>query len=251
MKKLLNLSITLFIVFIVSIIFTTTSFAGIKANVSLKPSKSEFSKKEKIVVNVDISNFNSETGINVLGGVLEYDKTNLEFNTIKGPDNGWGTASYNPENGKFVIDCSGMYNKNGTIFQIVFNAKTENANNVSVKLKNIEVANGDEEVKLTDPNSTSVTIKTTPEDDNGGDDKKDDDNGNGGNNGNNNGNNSNSGNNSGNSNNDQQKDNIANTVLPKAGDLLPIIAGGIILAIIVLNVIVTMMRKKKSKNKTK
>ena len=226
MKRLLNLSITLLIVFIASIVFTTTSFAKINANIALVPEKSTVSKNEELVINVNASNFDSGKGINVLGAVLEFDKTNFEYKSIDGK-NGWGSASYNPDNGKFVIDYGGtkekpVYGENGTMFQIVLVAKTESASNLTVNLKNIEVADGNEESKLSASNTT-VQIgngQSSPgdkEDDNNNKQPDDDGNNNGGNgnggdnnqggnnnqggSGNNNGGNNNGGNGNGNDNN--------------------------------------------------
>lgn len=200
MKNIVKLNFILFLlVFILS--FTTKSYATASGTLELETNKTEYKKGEEIVVNVKISNFESTRGINAIGGYLEYDKENLTYKEMKGK-NGWSAPAINSENGKFISTHSSLDTTCDLIFEIIFEAKTDEASDVNIKLNNIQISDGNGEYDLNNATAlieiVSSSIPLNPDDSDGP--NKDDDN----NDDNNNDDNNNGNNNNGNNNNDDK-----------------------------------------------
>lgn len=156
MKKSLKLflSITLLLVFGI----TAKVYAADLASVQLNKSKFEYSQGEEVIVEVKLTKHESDTGINSISGTLVYDKTNLEFVEMQGV-NGWETPTYNANNGKFISERTGYSDSSEVMFKMIFKVKGENADDVTINLKDIVVA--DDKTNTTAPGiMTSLNIKT-------------------------------------------------------------------------------------------
>lgn len=152
MKKVV---ITSLILVIMAICMIGNVYAAITCKVNLQTTKTEFKKNEEFVVDVKLSNLQSKKGIIAFGATLVYDKESLTLVKMEGK-NGWATPSYSEDNGKLVMERNGFATKDETLFQITFKFKEESNKNVSIALKSLEVADGNERSKLGD---TSITIK--------------------------------------------------------------------------------------------
>lgn len=147
MKTMKKISIVLFALFVILCFgIIDRSYAAISCNISLA-GNGTVTEGKPITVEVKVSNINSAYGLLALGGVLEYDKTKLEYNSMSTGSGTWAKPSYNSSNGKLVTDSEGEKG-NGTVFKITFTAKKGVSGNAFVTLKNISVADIDEEIKL-------------------------------------------------------------------------------------------------------
>lgn len=157
MKKIASLTLML----IILIGMVGNVYAAFSCEISLQMSKTEFNKDEEIIVDVNISNIQSDRGVISLGATLEYDKDSLTLVKMEGK-NGWETpaegVSYNPENGAIAITRGGLGKSNETIFRIIFKATDSSRKNPTVTLKDITVADGTQPVKITTV-SKNITIK--------------------------------------------------------------------------------------------
>ena len=221
MKRIINIIfVSLLIIFITSIT-TNVSAASEGFNVRLQPNKSTYTKGEEVIISVILTQA-PDNGINAIGGEISYNKENLKYDKIVSK-NGWGNATYNESTGKFTLTLSGteFSKSNVEMFQIVFIAQTDNVENVSITLNDIEaVAIGDnissQRLVTQESASTSIKIETAttnvPNDDEQKDDdnEEQDENNNGNNNGNGNNENQNGNNNNGSINNNNENDNDKN-----------------------------------------
>lgn len=136
-------------------------YAAFNCEINLQTNKTEFSKNEEIIVDVNISNIQSDRGVISLGATLEYDKDSLTLVKMEGR-NGWETpaegASYNSENGAIAITRSGLGKSNETVFRITFKTTDASKKNLTITLKDITVADGTQPVKIT-AISKNITIK--------------------------------------------------------------------------------------------
>lgn len=157
MKKIASL--TLMLIILISTIGNV--YAAFSCEINLQMSKTEFNKDEEIIVDVNISNIQSDRGVISLGATLEYDKDSLTLVKMEGK-NGWETptegVSYNPENGAIAITRGGLGKSNETVFRIIFKATDSSKENPTITLKDITVADGTQPVKITTV-SKNITIK--------------------------------------------------------------------------------------------
>lgn len=148
MKKVIGLVLILLIT--LSVVGTT--YAATTCRISLGAENTELSKNEEFVLDVNITNLQSDRGIITFGGTLEFDKESLELVNMEGV-NGWKTpginTEYNPVNGKIAIDRSGFATKNETMLKIKFRVKETSKANLTIILKDITVADGVEPIKVT------------------------------------------------------------------------------------------------------
>ena len=72
--------------------------------------------------------------------------------------NSWSTPSYNEANGKLTTDRNGFATTNETIFQITFKINDQANKNTTITLKDIEVADGNQE-KVISNATKSISIK--------------------------------------------------------------------------------------------
>lgn len=238
MKKLVKVSFMIFVMAIV-ISFSSTTYAAIQATVDLNTTKTEYNKDEEIIVNVDLSKLNADKGIIITGAKLEYDENNLEYIGMDAGE-GWAEPAYNPSSRKLVVDRKTEYQTTeGNVLKMKFKVVSNKKEVSQIALKNIEVADGDEEVKVNDANMTVTLNKdgnsSTDGDISNGDSSTGTDN----NNGNGNGNQSTNG---------STDDSKANG-LPNTGDNLYIIyiaVAALLIAIICLAVYLIKNKKSKS-----
>jgi hypothetical protein len=152
-KKISKLGV---LIFIVLISITTSVYAASSCKIDLKTTKNEVSKDEEFVVDVAVSDIQSDRGIIALGANLEYDKNNLTLVKMEG-ENGWSTPSYNESNGKLVTERNGLTTSDETIFKITFKVKDTTSTENAITLNNLSVADGNQETSL---KSSNITIKT-------------------------------------------------------------------------------------------
>lgn len=157
MKKVVSLTLIL----IILNCMIGNVYAAFNCEINLQTNKTEFSKNEEIIVDVNISNIQSDRGVISLGATLEYDKDSLTLVKMEGR-NGWETpaegASYNSENGAIAITRSGLGKSNETVFRITFKTTDASKKNLTITLKDITVADGTQPVKIT-AISKNITIK--------------------------------------------------------------------------------------------
>ncbi len=152
MKKSIKLCLILSIIMIFTIGFLSNTYATISAEVNLNTSENNYKKGERIVVEVNLSNLESDKGIIITGAKLEFDANQLEIdsNNIEG-GNGWTPPYYNEASRKLVMDRNKDFQvDDGKIMQIPFIVKTDKEEVANVSLKNVEVADGNQEKVLGD-----------------------------------------------------------------------------------------------------
>ncbi len=146
------------IVFIMSI-FMVNSYAAITDAVcELKPSKSEYEVGDTIEVTLRLSKLEADKGIIAYSGVLEYDKDNLEYVSIKGSGE-WERPEYNSENGMLVATRSDFSPFDGEdLCVITFKAKSK-SENAKIAITSIELSNGGNKPATGYKAETTVNIK--------------------------------------------------------------------------------------------
>lgn len=155
MKKTIKISLIL-----VCVICLTMSVYAASCSMSLKTSKNEFSKNDKVVVDVAMDSI-SDAGEGIIGleATLEYDKNNLTYEKMEG-QNGWETPSYNEENGSFVMLRNDLVNTPGKVMKITFKVKDQKNGNATITLKNITASGGIDTGDIPIENiSKKITIK--------------------------------------------------------------------------------------------
>lgn len=150
-----KLKICLILVVVLTTI--TTVYAALSCKVSLQ-TKKEVSKNEEFVVDVVLSDIQSDRGVIALGATLEYDKDSLTLVKMEG-QNGWATPSYNEKNGILATDRNALTTSDETVFKITFKANDNSKKDVDIILKDIAVANGKDEIELSN-SKTTVTVKS-------------------------------------------------------------------------------------------
>lgn len=157
MKRIIKLSLVL----LITICMMGSVYAALSCNISLQASKTEVSKNEEFIVDVNIANIQSERGVISLGATLEYDKESLTLVRMEG-QNGWETpvngVSYNEANGKIAITRNGLGKNNETVFKIIFKVKEGSKQNLLITLKDITTADGISPAKIS-ATSRNITVK--------------------------------------------------------------------------------------------
>lgn len=154
MKKISLIS--LFIVLVVTL-FTVVSYADTTGKMEITADKAEYNKDNEVVVEVKISELESDTGIIGLGGTIEYDKNTLDFVKIEG--NGeWSKPTFNEVNGKWITDRSDLTKEKESVFKATFKVKEDVDKDVEIKVSNVETSGGAGAFNLSDA-SESVKIK--------------------------------------------------------------------------------------------
>jgi LPXTG-motif cell wall-anchored protein len=162
MKKIVKLSLVLLVAIIM---VGSTAYAALECNVSINTTKTEYSKNEEFVVNVDLSSIQSERGVIAFGATLDYDKDSLTLVKMEGK-NGWSNPSYNESNGKMVMDRSNVTNNDETVLAITFKVNENTKQNITITLKDISVSDGTTPIKQISSINKNITIKeetTTPD----------------------------------------------------------------------------------------
>lgn len=156
MKRIIRLSLILIIMISMIFCIIKSSYAHLSSNVTIA-SVSEVQKGEEFTVNFNLSNLQSDKGINALMGTIKYDKYSLTLVKIEG-QNGWASPSYNEENGKFVTERNEYVTTDGAFMKVTFKVKDESKQNVNISIEKISVANQDEEIEVRST-SRSITVK--------------------------------------------------------------------------------------------
>lgn len=160
MKKIILMSLIL----VIAICIMGNVYAALSCNINLQSNKTKLNKNEEFVVDVKISNIQSDRGIIALEATLEYDKNSLELLKMEGK-NGWETpvdgATYNSANGKIAIDRSGLGKNNETVFTITFKVKNTSKQNLVIALKDIIVADGTKPVDIMQANQNITVLSGT------------------------------------------------------------------------------------------
>lgn len=235
MKKISLISI--FVILAITML-TVVAYADTTGKMEVVADKTEYKNGDQVVVEVKISELESDTGIIGLGGTIEYDKNTLDFEKIEGSGE-WGKPTFNEVNGKWISDRSDLTKDKETVFKATFKVKEDADKKVEIKVKEVETSGGAGAFSLSEA-STSIDIKKSSS-------------GNGGNNGNNgNGGSGNSGSGSSSSGSgtsltatnttnstislDKNVNKTASENLPKAGLPAPIVivlmSGAIVLAFV-------------------
>lgn len=168
MKKIIKLSLILLVISLIMLNASRVS-AALVFNVSMQPEKAN--QNREVVVNVNLSNIQSQRGIMSFGATLEYDKDNLTLVKMEG-QNGWETpiegASYNPANGKIVMTRSGFAKNDETILKVTFQLK-EGSKEAQAHLKNVSASDGTDlgkidelTIKITETQTGNPTPTPTP-----------------------------------------------------------------------------------------
>lgn len=160
MKRILK--ITLLLAFMICIALSGNVYAAnINCDLTITTPKNDYSKGEEFIANVNLSNVTSEQGIIAFQATLEYDKNSLTLVEMSGK-NSWETpidgASYNKDNGKIVITRNQLTKNNEVIFDIKFRVNDASASNVTISLKDISFANGNEGSKSISAVSKSINV---------------------------------------------------------------------------------------------
>lgn len=155
MKKISLITCLLAILSI--IIFSLVSYANTTGKIEIITDKTEYYNGNEVVVEVNLLDFEKNSGIICAGGVLEYDKDYLEFVKIEGSGE-WEKPEFNELNGKWVTDRSEPMNSAETIFRVTFKVKLNDNQKTEIKLTNVEVSEGKGKITLNDA-SKELTIK--------------------------------------------------------------------------------------------
>ncbi len=146
MKKVAKLSLVFITTICMFFSMIVSSYAVIKCNVTIS-GKSEVTKGEQFTVNFNLSNFQSDKGINALVGTLKYDKDSLTLVKIEG-QNKWSNPSYNEANGTFLIERDDFTKSNGAFLKLVFKVKDSSKSKVNIALEQISVSNDVDEINV-------------------------------------------------------------------------------------------------------
>ncbi len=156
MNKILKLNFAVLI--IVALLIVTSNVYALTGNITMQTSKEELEKGEEFSVNISITNIQSELGVVAFGATLEYEKESLTFVKMEG-QNGYGNPTYNPENGKFVMENNPIQD-NGVVLKMTFKVNENATNpNATIVLKDVMAADGtNTSIKVTSLQK-SITIK--------------------------------------------------------------------------------------------
>lgn len=147
----MNKVIKIVLILLIALSVAGVTYGATTCKITLQTEKTELSKNEEFVLNVNIANLQSDRGIITFTGTLDFDKESLEIVNMEGV-NGWktpGETEYNPSNGKLVLDRSGFATKDETMLKIKFKVKETSRGNLTVILKDITVADGVAPIKVT------------------------------------------------------------------------------------------------------
>jgi hypothetical protein len=163
MKKIANLSIILLIVIAM---MGNVAYAALECSISMHTDKEVLSKNDEFVVNVNISNIQSEKGIIAFGANLEYDEDSLTLVKMVAGDN-WSAPSYNETTGKFVMDRDSVSTNDETVLKITFKINKDSKTSANIVLKDISISDGTIPVKEISSITKNILIKDDVQSNNG------------------------------------------------------------------------------------
>jgi len=153
MKKIIT---GLMFVLLIVLVLSVNVYAA-NGSINLQSNKSEASKNDEIVVNVEISGVKTTQGVAAMMATLEYDKTSLNLEKIEG-QNGWARPGYNENNGQLITDKNNDLSGNEVAIKFTFKVKDGAKENLAVSLKNVVISGGNGDIELANA-TKNITIK--------------------------------------------------------------------------------------------
>lgn len=158
MEKIKKISLFLVLVLILSICFYTKTYAALSCSVSMSASSNEVTEGNEFTVSIGVNNIQSDKGVIIYGGTVEYDK-NILTCTGKSGAGEWA-PSFNKENGKFVADRDNGFAKTGeTVLKLTFKVKEGASGSTSITVKDALASDGIED-KSAGTAKTTINIKS-------------------------------------------------------------------------------------------
>ena len=146
MKKFASMCIALIIVFIMSVVYATTTFTA-----KLESNKSVIKAGEEVEVVLKLEGFTeNEKGINVLLATIEYDKNifeKLEENDIELLQF-WNSPMYNSENGKIILEANEFIATSHNVLKMKLKVKENIAENTTTEVKVKEISASDSQTDI-------------------------------------------------------------------------------------------------------
>ena len=153
MKKIIT---GLMFVLLIVLVLSVNVYAA-NGSINLQSNKSEASKNDEIVVNVEISGVKTTQGVAAMMATLESDKTSLNLEKIEG-QNGWARPGYNENNGQLITDKNNDLSGNEVAIKFTFKVKDGAKENLAVSLKNVVISGGNGDIELANA-TKNITIK--------------------------------------------------------------------------------------------
>lgn len=158
MKKQKRICFILTILVLLGGMLASKSYANISGNVSLRASSQSVAKGEEFSVYAHISNLQAGKGIIALGAVVEYDTSSLTLEDWEGAGK-WSAPSINETNGKLTATRNKRLTEAEDIFKLTFSVKNNAGNSAWVRIRNLEISDGDEESNI-GGSTVNLSIKT-------------------------------------------------------------------------------------------
>ena len=160
MKKVISFITCILIMLFSSVIYATTSFTA-----TLQSDKSNLKAGEEVEVVLKLENFTeNENGVNVLLGVLDYDKS--IFEKVEQEDitsiQYWEAPTLNPENGKLLLDTYTFVNESHNAVKIKLKVKENisETKTTEIKLTDIVASDGESDIVIDDSITTLQVEKS-------------------------------------------------------------------------------------------
>lgn len=156
MKRIVKISLILFIMICITGNVHAMTTCGVDINIL----STEVIPNDKLIVEIKLSNVQTDSGIDMFQATLSYDDT-LTLEKMEGLNN-WKTpksgSSYNPANGVLILDKSGSAESDEEILKLTFKVKENASQNISIALSDARVSDGDCLTRL-DDKEISVNVK--------------------------------------------------------------------------------------------
>lgn len=225
MKKIVRISLILSIIALMLCAIQNV-YAASNCKIDMQTDKNEYLKGDKVIINVKMTNVQSEMGITAMGGTLKYDESSLQLDKIEG-QNGWTTPFYNKENGKMASDNNTPNKSDENVLKITFTVKDDKNSNANISIEDVTAS--DSTLIRMDNVSKNITIKKNSEENNNNGSNVGNNNQN---NGSQNSNNNLAGNNNASNNGNKVIEITTPNKLPKTGDTNIALVSSIVLSII-------------------
>ncbi len=168
MKRIVKISLILFIMICITGNVHAMTTCGVDINIL----STEVIPNDKLIVEIKLSNVQTDSGIDMFQATLSYDDT-LTLEKMEGLNN-WKTpksgSSYNPANGVLILDKSGSAESDEEILKLTFKVEENASQNVRIALSDARVSDGDcltrlddKEISVNVKNETPATPTQTPE----------------------------------------------------------------------------------------
>lgn len=161
MKKFISLFTCILILMFCSVIHATTTFTA-----TLETDKSILKAGDEIEIALKLENFTeNEKGINVLLGILDYDKS--IFEKVEQEDitsiQYWEAPTFNTDNGKLLLDTYTFVSESHNAVKIKLKVKDNitETKTTEIKLKEIVASDGENDIEVEDAIVTLQVEKST------------------------------------------------------------------------------------------